>query len=322
MKNIHVLPTEKSSRIIFDFDENYYLPIQEENVRMENQHLVQNRDIYITSDEDFKEGWYFNTSINKYTYVYYKDVNSLKNIYGTKPKHLQKIILTTDQDLIKDGVQAIDDEFLEWFVKNPSCKLVEVVEDIKYFNIDELRERHLKGLPHLYSENIGYKIIIPKEEIKQDWFCPKCNSYVSSECVTFEETHQICNTEVVIKEPKQETLEEAAKKYARTMWGVYYDDIHPDISIVKTQGEISVGDFIAGVKWQQEPEQFFNDDRVKTLEKGIEYLLKKQEKMYSEEEVYNIIEQAMKDCYSLELEARYSGDYKNLKQYFEQFKKK
>jgi hypothetical protein len=40
-------------------------------------------------------------------------------------KEVCKIILTTDQDLIKDGVQAIDDEFLEWFVKNPSCEEVE-----------------------------------------------------------------------------------------------------------------------------------------------------------------------------------------------------
>lgn len=45
----------------------------------------------------------------------------LKTEFGYK-----KIILTTDQDLIKDGVQAIDDEFLEWFVANPSCKFVEV----------------------------------------------------------------------------------------------------------------------------------------------------------------------------------------------------
>ena len=35
------------------------------------------------------------------------------------------IILTTDQDLIADGIQSIDDEFLEWFVKNPSCEYVD-----------------------------------------------------------------------------------------------------------------------------------------------------------------------------------------------------
>jgi hypothetical protein len=38
------------------------------------------------------------------------------------------------------------------------------------------------------------------KENKIDWFCPKCNSYVSSENVTFEETHQICNTAVILKD--------------------------------------------------------------------------------------------------------------------------
>ena len=37
-----------------------------------------------------------------------------------------KIILTTNKLLIKDGVQAIDDEFLEWLVKNPGCETVMV----------------------------------------------------------------------------------------------------------------------------------------------------------------------------------------------------
>ena len=47
----------------------------------------------------------------------------------------------------------------------------------------------------------------------------------------------------------------------------------------------------------------------------------KSERMYSEEEVYSILEQSMKDCHSWELEEHYSGDYKNLKEWFEQFKK-
>jgi hypothetical protein len=55
-----------------------------------------------------------------------------------------KIILTTDRDLIADDVQAIDDEFLEWFVKNPSC------EEVKYVGDDCYRE-----------------IIIPQKEPKQ-----------------------------------------------------------------------------------------------------------------------------------------------------------
>ena len=45
-------------------------------------------------------------------------------------------------------------------------------------------------------------------------------------------------------------------------------------------------------------------------------------RMYSEEEVYSLLEQSMKDCYLWELEEHYSGDYKNLKEWFEQFKNK
>lgn len=62
-------------------------------------------------------------------------------------------------------------------------------------------------------------------------------------------------------------LEEAAEIHSKKMWGVYYDDIHPDIAITQTQGEISVCDFIDGAKWQAErsftleqiDELFFND---------------------------------------------------------------
>ena len=47
-----------------------------------------------------------------------------------------------------------------------------------------------------------------KEEPKQDWYCPKCQSYVSSESVTFEETHQLCNTGVIIPKPTQQVIDE------------------------------------------------------------------------------------------------------------------
>ena len=58
--------------------------------------------------------------------------------------------------------------------------------------------------------------------------------------------------------------------------------------------------FITGAKWQQE------QDKNK----------------YSEEEVYNLLEQSMKDCDIYDLHYHYSGDYRNLKEWFEQFKKK
>jgi hypothetical protein len=55
--------------------------------------------------------------------------------------------------LIKDGVQSIDDEFLEWFVKNPSCEFVEVDKNWNY-PLDKSWEYKLR--------------IIPKEEPKQE----------------------------------------------------------------------------------------------------------------------------------------------------------
>ncbi len=60
-----------------------------------------NQNIYITSDEKCKEGDWF---ISK--------EGDLHNNFGWNFGD-RKVILTTDQDLIKDGVQAIDDELTE-----------------------------------------------------------------------------------------------------------------------------------------------------------------------------------------------------------------
>jgi hypothetical protein len=161
MKNIHLIATPNPSRLaILGMSNTLQLF---DNLITFKTFGRSPQNIYITNSEEIKEG----------DWVYYEN-GDLKGIHkvvnGQRPKTmiLKKIILTTDQDLIKDGVQAIDDEFLEWFVKNPSCEFVEIANDLKYFNVDELRERHIKGLPYLYFEKIGYKIIIPKEEPKQD----------------------------------------------------------------------------------------------------------------------------------------------------------
>ncbi len=108
---------------------------------MKNIHKI-NNNIYITSDEEIKDGDWCLSKLNE---VVRFGKNFTSSLY-------KKIILTTDQDLIKDGVQAIDDEFLEWFVKNPSCESVEVKE----------------LLSNSGNAFYGYKIIIPKEEPKQE----------------------------------------------------------------------------------------------------------------------------------------------------------
>lgn len=145
MKNIHVLPTEKP-RIYNSGKVSTFNTI----ASMIPTEIVHN--IYITSDEEIKDGDCIICGIN-----IYKTSALNKSIWDIS----KKIILTTDQDLIKDGIQAIDDEFLEWFVENPSCESVEV-KKITYPST----KGFLEG-KSLIIKNI-YEIIIPKEEPKQE----------------------------------------------------------------------------------------------------------------------------------------------------------
>jgi hypothetical protein len=156
---------------------------------------------YITSDEEIKErDWVIAIEgIWK---------NTITKITGTPITDVwRKIILTTDYDLIAEGVQAIDDEFLWWFSENPSCESVEI-ENKKVlvgwepdYTYEDLGIDGSKNVYHNF-----YKIIIPQEE------------------------------------PKQETIEEAAKKlYPIT--GEYFDK---EFYMVKRLA------FIEGAKWQSE----------------------------------------------------------------------
>jgi hypothetical protein len=149
MKNIHVLKTDKPTSLFIIEGKlyNYHKPQQCDGVDKINVN------IYITSDEQLKYNDYYTVDGKK---IYY--CNTLN---PSRNNHDKKIILTTDQDLIKDGVQAIDDEFLEWFVKNPSC------EEVEIDTIETLTGSFdAKGIKSNYV-NV-YKIIIPKEKTKQE----------------------------------------------------------------------------------------------------------------------------------------------------------
>jgi hypothetical protein len=148
MKNIHLLPTEKPSRLFDCFGK---LSIGDFNATRESLQVT-NQHIYITSDEEIKEGDYaVQFHYGKISIVNCDSQN--KSVINNKSLDLYatKIILTTDQDLIAEGVQSIDNEFLEWFVENLSCEFVKVDKPIS------------RGVPLL-----GYKIMIPQEEPKQE----------------------------------------------------------------------------------------------------------------------------------------------------------
>jgi hypothetical protein len=164
MKNLHVLPTDKPSRFSLNSSGKYHLT----NHLYTNSPNFTNQNIYITSDEEIKEDdWFTENGIN--TLLQWR-INKWKMSYSF-PSEMndicKKIILTTDQDLIKDGVQAIDDEFLRWFVDNPSC------EEIK------VKKGFADGTAWGYNF-LDYKIIIPKEEPKSS--CPKCRTTNFNNC--------------------------------------------------------------------------------------------------------------------------------------------
>jgi hypothetical protein len=121
MKNVHLLPTNKPSRLSYVIcTEKSTLTLFEDEMEKGKRFFPQN--IYITSDEEIKEGDWVISNYGELIKISYKGSKVKENVN----EFCKKIILTTDQDLIKDGVQPIDDEFLEWFVKNPSCEFVEV----------------------------------------------------------------------------------------------------------------------------------------------------------------------------------------------------
>jgi len=150
-KNVHLLPTDKPTWL----HKSTLTGILRKSSSCTNEmRHSQGMNIYITNDEEIKMG-------EECYYLYGNEVK--KNQNNTKPHSFcKKIILTTDEQLIKDGVQSIPDEFLEWFVNNSSC------EDIKT-ELVPVNEFGSEITVNGYGfDKFKYKIIIPKEEPKQE----------------------------------------------------------------------------------------------------------------------------------------------------------
>jgi hypothetical protein len=211
---------------------------------MKNVHLITKEQegadvlhqyLYITNDEEIKEGDWILPPSNipvKYDGQKYK---------GDEPlKCWKKIILTTDPDLIAEGVQAIDDEFLEWFVKNPSC------EEVK-----------IEDYGTLY--NFRYLILIPQEEPKPHLFCEtpeeKCTMNYCDENGCQNRKRELVEPQ---EEPKQETLE----------GNPIHDDIHDK--------KYSINDFFNMIEEYREkelPNRNVPYDYEAEIDSGLKYLI-------------------------------------------------
>lgn len=270
-KNIHVLPTENSSKLSYNKDGVLELH------RLQWKKNTQN--IYITSDDEIKVGDWMIRDNEQPTLV-------TPNFFWDFGVRYYKIILTTDQSL--DGVQAIDDEFLQWFVKNPSCEFVEV-ESFINGNVQRI-----------------YEIIIPRE-YESECICEtECRGFVNVKCKKPKQEN--CCTPIgqikryvdckgCDRKPKQidiskytigidpydtqETIEEIAD-----IMSTNTEKVHPADSYIYKQGILD----------------------------GYNLAQQQNKNLYSEEEVLEILYKHTEDLLS--------GKKLTLEKWFEQFKKK
>jgi hypothetical protein len=220
MKNIYLLRTDKPSRL---YSNNGQLHL-DSILQNSGGHTVDHH-VYITNDEEIKD---VRQHQGEWQLEKGQILNKFPN-YITDLSECKLVIMTTDPDLIADGVQAIDDEFLEWFINNSSCEWVEVE---KYGYMPE--------------EPCNYKIIISQEQPKQ--------STVGKE---FYES-----ADEIITVYKQETLEEAAKNYINNDLDLYESltdgHISYDIAI-----DLLHKLFTQGAKWMEE--RMYSEEEVKLL---------------------------------------------------------
>ena len=222
IKNCWLIPTDKPSKLFFNHIKRFEKYQFSKEPFINGFTNTSNYHVYITNDSDIKKGdwvWHLGRwhllKVGQFTEINeskgFLDAEFCINGIEVLVKDCKNIILTTDQDLIQDGVQSIDDDFLQWLVNNPKCEEVEIKSDWEFLGDDYRRGG---------EQTLVYKIIIPSEE-------PNYN--MKQEIIDEMERLKV--------ETKQETLEEHIKEVLDG-----YDEI--DISTYKMFIEL-------GAEWMQ-----------------------------------------------------------------------
>jgi hypothetical protein len=259
MKNIHIIPTDKPTGI-FESKNGLHFSIIEKIRYGEFKGFH----IYITNDEEIKEGDWFlldmshSSHPNEVHQMGHNKWSKTGGINFSEPnswtKACKKIILTTDANLIKDGVQEIDEEYLEWFVKNPSCESVQYVGDDCYYEIIIPQEEPKKEVTGVDDNRPKPNYCYAKEQGHGEIGCvfPACHCGLP---IKQEEPKQIkcyCGHTITCDcEPLQETLEDAAESWVNNRFTkqICGNESYPDIHASK---EGIVESHIIFAKWQKE----------------------------------------------------------------------
>jgi hypothetical protein len=306
MINIHILPASSPSRLIKDIWKNTFSLVENFNtnhIDFKAQHF------YITSDEEIKIDEYYIHGNRLHKHLGKKCLDVLTNKEYpqsnliNKDSVFKKVILSTDLELQKDGVQSIPDDFLEWFVKNPSCEEVDVNKSyggtyyITYpykiiIPIEEPKTNLEKlPFPDLVKEQAEYyrniKLVEKQETLEEDCPCTdECLGYLTKTCKGIETLEQIDQNNPVTRGStalvyKQETLEEVAERLYPTTIDSFTD---------------------SGIDLSERDRIIFTNG----------YKLA-QERSYSEEEVLELLQDFANDL---------SDNVINIKFWFNKFKKK
>ena len=252
MKNIHILSAGKPSRL---YVMNIYKGLRLSKNEIDKSDINTPKNIYITSEEEIKEGDWT---------IYLGNLVKVASLEGKTfaKEYCKKIILTTEQELIKDGVQAIDDEFLQWFVKNPNCEEVEVSDYIKQIGW----ESDENGRDMILNKRF-YEIIIPKKESTLK--CELCKRYPRLEGTNKCESCYSVVRHVLEQDPR------------------FKDNLLPDLRKGQETSSVGVGNQIFKIVLDEK----CRPNKVSIIEADNNSVLKKQETLEK------ITEQIQNECH-------------------------
>lgn len=317
MKNIHILPTDKPSRIAIT-DTNVLGMYKVEQIAKYGT----NQNIYITNSEEIKEGDWFITKGEVFKCTL-SDEFIWRNNFDKFPSikiDCKKIILTTDKDLI--GVREIDNEFLEWFVKNPSCEKVDVEKYCRNGLCDsKSRSKRYKMDEHHYEDPKdkcwysgcqcpGERLIVPKknfycgDEVDYDDKClEQCDGCVDATGIDYGYLPKEIHLEDIFNDEKKQGIKKLIQK-------------HKLIDMMEQDEQLGL--------YQETLEQA-PKEKLDFYQQGFADGIKiQQERSYNDEEVENILREWSLYKIGIELE-KLANEIPNIltyKEWFKQFKKK
>ena len=278
MKNIHIIQTDKSSRLYLGNNGNFVFGMIQTSIQSRNDDFT-NQNIYITSDEEIKVGdWYINTFVSEREQkpqTHTEKIHLINHQKDYRFKYCKKIILTTDFRLAPD-VQKIDDEFLEWFVKNSSCEFVEVrMNQGRYFDYG--------GNVHITN---AYKIIIPKknfycgDKFDYDEQClEQCDTCVDKKGVDYgylpkEEPKKVLTEEDIFNQRDIDAVTDYINKEQQKQALINMMKSDEELGlygeVYSKQGIALTSDYIQNIEKEIKLEEVFNDEKKENIKKFID----------------------------------------------------